>query len=656
MSTTSRRTVLGMAGATAAAVAVAGTGVLGSTGVFQGTAEAADALQGVNEPTFTTLKPFRDPLRVPPTLRPKSHGITEIDMVESRVRLHSQMPATRMWTYAGHFPGPTLEVRSGERVRIAWNNKLKGRTPLKAVWVEAEGPGPGLLPYNRPGSEGASPRPEVERLTAWTTVHVHGGHQNALSDGAAEFGVTSGNGQLGEYANDQAATHLFYHDHAMAVTSLNVQSGLVGNYLVRDAEEDRLGLPRGEHEIPLTIQDVNFDTDAQGRLTGQVLAKRILGPGSMPMPGTIPPALASLAPFTMVNGVVWPYLDVQARAYRFRLVNVSGARVYRLVVVDEETGKVVRGAMKLIGTDMGLLGKPQTIDEALSLSPAERADVVIDFAAHPGRKLKLVNTIPGQTPGADLPDFLIPHAEVMQFRVEKKRRALHPLPTTLSKSFRRLTLADVPKDATERFVLLGFDKTGAMPQIWEMEEVPSGTAPGTGIVIVDMPGGTRTLRRTGTMFEDTTTFFAAAGTWEKWHFISAAPEGVPIYHPMHIHLMNFQVVDRRAVDASGLDFATAQTGKPITLGAPVPVAPEESGWKDTITVNANTLVTVAGRLADQTGKVVYHCHLLDHEDEGMMRPFVVMPSPVHDIHRMLMDMGRGMDAHDMRHVKSGMKM
>ncbi|SNT53758.1 multicopper oxidase family protein [Actinacidiphila glaucinigra] len=636
----SRRNILGMAGAGAAAVAVAGTGILRG-GVFQSEAQATEGLGGVQEPTFATLEPFRDALRVPPALRPKRHGITEIDMVESQVRLHSQMPPTRLWTYAGHFPGPTIEVRSGERVRIAWNNKLKGRTPLKAVWVNPEGPGPGTLPYNRPGDEGASPRPEVERLTAWTTVHVHGGHQNALNDGAAEFGVASGNSQLAEYANDQAATHLFYHDHAMSVTSLNVLSGLVGNYVLRDAEEDRLGLPRGEHEIPLTIQDVNFDTDDQGRLTGQVLAKRILLGGSMPMPGTIPPAGGSLGPFTMVNGVVWPYLDVQARAYRFRLVNVSGVRVYRLVVVDEETGKVVRGAMKLIGTDMGLLGKPQTIDEAISLSPAERADVVIDFAAHPGRKLKLVNTIPGQTPGAALPDFMIPFPEVMQFRVEKKRRAPQALPATLSKSFRRLTLADVPKDATERFVLLSFDKAGVMPQIWEMEQVPSGTAPGTGIVTVDMPGGTRTLRRTGSMFEDTTTFFAVAGTWEKWHFISAAPDGVPIYHPMHIHLMNFQVVDRRAVDSSGMDFATAQTKKPITLGAPVRVAPEESGWKDTITVNANTLVTVAGRLADQTGKVMYHCHILDHEDEGMMRPFVVMPSPVHDIHHMIMEMNSG---------------
>ncbi|MFJ4847431.1 multicopper oxidase family protein [Streptomyces sp. NPDC088733] len=651
MSTTSRRTVLGMAGATAAAVAVAGTGVLGGTGAFQRKAEAADALEGVNEPTFTELTPFRDPLRVPPTLRAKGHRITEIDLVESPVRLHSQMPRTRMWTYDGHFPGPTVEVRSGDQVRVAWNNRLRGTTPVKAVWVQPEGPGPGLLPYNRPGAPGGVPRPEVDRLTAWTTVHVHGGHQNALNDGAAEYGVAPGSSQLAEYANDQAATHLFYHDHAMAVTSLNVTAGLIGNWIVRDAEEDRLDLPRGKYEIPLTIQDANFDTDAQGRLTGQILAKRIVGGGAMPMPGSIPPSLASLAPFTMVNGVVWPHMDVEARAYRLRLVNVSGARIYRLVVVDEETGKPVRGAMKLIGTDMGLLGKVQTIDEALSLSPAERADVVIDFAAHPGKKLTLVNTVEGQTPGAALPDFMVPHPEVMQFRVEKQRHASFRMPTTLSASFRRIGLADVPRTATERFVVLGFDKTGAMPQIWEMQEVPAGTAPGTGVVTVDMPGGTRTLRRTGTMFEDTTTFFAASGTWEKWHFISAAPAGVPIYHPMHIHLMNFQVVDRRTVDASGMDFAAARTVRPLTVGGPVPVAPEESGWKDTITVNANTLVTVAGRLADQTGKVMYHCHLLDHEDEGMMRPFVIMPPAVHDIHHMIMEMNGGSGMRGMKGMK-----
>jgi spore coat protein A len=192
---------------------------------------------------------------------------------------------------------------------------------------------------------------------------------------------------LAEYANDQAATHLFYHDHAMSVTALNVSAGLIGNYIVRDAQESWLGLPHGAYEIPLTIQDVNFDTDSQGRLDGQIVYKRIIGAHDAPEPGRLPSALSTLAPFTLVNGVVWPHLDVAARAYRFRMVNTADTRVYRLAVVDEETGKAVPGVMKLIGTDMGLLGTPQTIEEAVPLSPAERADIVIDFAAFPGKRL-----------------------------------------------------------------------------------------------------------------------------------------------------------------------------------------------------------------------------------------------------------------------------
>lgn len=635
MKITNRRSFLGMAGGTALGVAVAGTAVYSATDLFRGTAEASE-LDGVSTPEFTELTPFKDPLRIPPTLRPRSEGTMEVGLVPAQVRLHSQMPATPLWTYEGHFPGPTVEVQQGQRVRVAWTNRLKGTTPVKAVWVHPEGPGPGLLPYNRPGAAGAIARPEVDKLTAWTAVHLHGGHQHALNDGAADFGVTPGSTQLAEYANDMAATHLFYHDHAMSVTSLNVQAGLVGNYLVRDAEESALGLPSGAYEVPLVIQDVNFDTDAQGRLTGQVLVKRIAF--TDPMPGMLPPAAASLAPFTMVNGVVWPYHEVEARAYRYRLVNVSGARIYRLAVVDEATGKVVRGAMKLVATDLGLLGAPRTIDEALSLSPAERADVVIDFAAFPGKRLGLVNTVEGQPAGAALPDFVLPYPQVMEFRVGTQRNAAYSVPTTLSRSFRRLTLADVPDSAVERFVVLTMDKNASMPQIWEMEEVSGDQASGPGIVQVTLRGTTKTLRRRARVFEDTTTFFAAADTWEKWNFINIAPPNVPIYHPMHIHLMNYQVVDRRALDAGGMDFAAEGTRTPVVAGDPVPVAPEESGWKDTITVNANTVVTVAGRLAKQTGRVMYHCHLFDHEDEGMMRPFVITPKAVHEIHSMQMGM------------------
>ena len=203
--------------------------------------------------------------------------MVDVELVEAQTRLHSQLPPTRLWTYGGSFPGQTIDVRQGQRLRIAWTNNLNGTSPVKAVWVEGEGPRPGKLAYNRPGSTGGFARQEVDTLTAWTAVHLHGGHQNGLSDGATEYGVTPGNSQLSEYANDQAAAHLFYHDHAMSVTTLNVMSGLVGNYVIRDDEEDRLELPRA---LRSPIDDRRrqlrhrFARQAHGSNTGQARVGR----------------------------------------------------------------------------------------------------------------------------------------------------------------------------------------------------------------------------------------------------------------------------------------------------------------------------------------------------------------------------------------------
>jgi spore coat protein A len=634
--TTDRRAFIVAAGATVAGAIAVGT--VGAVVAAHPGSAATAALDGVDEPRFAKLSPFKDALRTPATLRPSAGGITEVDMVEAHLRLHSQLPPTRMWTYAGHFPGPTIETHKGQPARIAWTNNLAGRCPVKGVWIRPSGPGAGRLPYNEAGSLGAFPRPELASLTAWTTVHLHGGHQNAVSDGATEYGVTPGNSQLCEYPNDVAA-HLFYHDHAMSVTALNVISGLVGNYLVRDEDEQRLNLPTGRYEIPLTIADVNFETDSHGNLTGELLAKRVLAPSdTSPTPGTIPRSLPFYGPFTMVNGVVWPYLDVEAGRYRFRVVNTSANRSYRLVVIDEQTREPIPGVMTLIGTDMGLLGQPWVIDQALSLAPAERADILIDFAAHPGRRLTLVNTDAGSAPGTPVPVANIPHPEVMQFRVARQPQASKPLPLVLSPTFRRLSPSDVPPHSVERFVMTSYDPTGAMPQLWEMQDLGS-SDPGDGPVVqVALPGGVRSLRCVAANFEDTTTYFAEPESWEKWTFINVVGAHTSISHPMHIHLMNFQIIDRRTVDSSGMDFASGATKKPITMGTALPILPEESGWKDTVDVRANTAVTIVGQFAARTGKVVYHCHYLDHEDEGMMRPIVIMPAGANDVRAMLMTM------------------
>jgi spore coat protein A len=641
MTNTSRRTFIGLAGA-----AVAGAAVYGAVDVLGGQANASTTgpnglvggsapLDGPSTPQFTALEPFRDPLRIPPTLRPAGQALTEVQLVNRQIRLHSQLPPTPMWTYDGCYPGPTIEVERDQKVRIAWQNNLQGLTPVKSVFVPPVGPLPGFAAYNTPGAGGAPARPEITALTPWISTHLHGAHQNSTNDGMADCGVIPGSAQLAEYPNDVPGAHLFYHDHAMPITAVNVMSGLMGNYILRDPKENRINLPKGNFEIPLTLADVNFDTDDQGRLTGQLLVKRIqLGPAA---PGQLPVSVSSQGPYNMVNGVIFPYLDVQATAYRFRLLNVATSRAYRLAVIDEQTGQLVRGVLRVVGTDLGLLDKPKVIDEALSLASAERVDIVIDFAAFAGRRLQLVNTVDGVPAGTPVPDAAVAFPQVMQFRVAQQQQAPYALPAKLSPDFRAITPADLPADVTERFVMLILN-TQAMPQLKELQEVPASTPVTKGIVQLALPGGTRTFQMVATRFEDPPTFYGAAGSVEKWTIINVANPELPVTHPIHVHMLNFQLLDRHAVDGSAFDTANLSTFKPIGLRGQLPIAPEESGVKDTVAVPVNTMVTIAGRLGVQTGRFMYHCHILDHEDEGMMRPFMIMPTAVLNMQNLMMTM------------------
>lgn len=632
---------MGIAGVgTAAAAAVYGATQLLSDNEDKDSANAAalltpgsGPLRGPSNPQVSTLNPFADPLRLPPTLKLSTSETNEIKLVAKKVRLHSQLPPTPMWTYEGYYPGPTIEVESRQKVRIAWANELTGTTPVKAVYVPPSGPPPGFAAANTPGAPGAAVRPEIAGLTPWISVHVHGGKQDAVADGPADYGVGSGGAQISEYPNDTTARHLFYHDHTMPITAVNVAAGLIGNYIVRDPNEERLGLPSGKYEIPLMLSDINFDTDSNGLINGQILVKRVqAGPT---VPGAIQGALPSTGPFTMVNGVVWPYLEVEAGAYRFRMVNGSSSRAYQLVILDEATGKPVTGAIRVIGTDGGLLDEAHPVDEALTLAPAERVDLVVDFTGFPNKKLRLVNTIPSAPAGTPAPRAGMPFPEVMQFRVGQGGAGFRP-PAKLS-DFKRITAGDVPKDVVERFVMLASSPTG-MPSLYELMEAGSGAKAGPGIVEVALPGGMRTFRIAARKFEDTTNFFGASGSWEKWTFLNVAPTEPKIMHPMHIHLMDFQLIERRTLDPSGLDVKLGGTTKPISFGAPAPIAVTESGWKDTVRVAPNEMVTIAGQFGTVAGRVVYHCHILDHEDEGMMRPLVVLPSAVLTIQNMMMKM------------------
>jgi FtsP/CotA-like multicopper oxidase with cupredoxin domain len=565
------------------------------------------------------LEKFLDPLHIAPVIRVAPGGQTtqlEIALRTTWVRLHSQLPPTHVWAYNGSFPGPTIDVRRGQKLRVVWQNELTGSYPVTAVQVQNETPGP--------GRDGAAPLPDVAALPPWTVVHLHGGRTGGGNDGWPENAVLPGNAQLSEYPNDQQATALWYHDHAMAITSLNVMTGLAGMYLIRDAEEDGLRLPHGEQEVPLIICDRNLDTDAGGNLTGQLLHKvAILA--TEPELITLP----FIGPFTLVNGVIWPHFDVDARWYRFRMLNASNSRFYTLQLHDEHDA-TIPGALRQIGTDSGLLPAPLPLDQII-LAPAERADVLINFQAFQGRSLTLVNT---QDPPLE-PGTSTPNPDIMQFRVRAQQ--VHDgftLPATLSPSFVRLTHDTLPEHMHRWLVLTLLDKMH--PEMWEMVEIdrPPTNLPTDGIVQVKLANGAvKTLQRVSRDFKDAPNFYVDYNGWEQWSILNASP----VAHPIHVHLIQFQALSRDIYDITSFDNGVGGTRTPLTLQQAGSPDPNEHGWKDTIRVGGGQLVNIAGQFGGANGRYVYHCHILEHEDEGMMRTFVVMPEQVMKLDRHIVD-------------------
>ncbi|MBV9024763.1 MAG: multicopper oxidase domain-containing protein [Streptomycetaceae bacterium] len=588
--------------------------------------ETLQASSSVQVPLVKELTPFLDRLRIPPIARLKRFdGVSHltVEMRTALVHLHSQLPPTRVWAYDGHFPGPTIEVRRGEKLRVTWQNKLTGNLPLTVVEV----PNVSLTPaiWDQPGLSGYSPREDVAKLAPWPVVHLHGALTGSGNDGWPENVIRSGTAQLSEYPNDQPATVLFYHDHAMGVTRWNVMAGLSGMYVIRDQEEKALGLPSGAYEVPLLLADRNLETDTDGHLTGGLLHKTVIIHTK--------PLLqmrAFTGPFTTVNGVIWPYHDVEPRWYRFRVVNASNTRQYRLTLVGEDGKPVPVGTAYQIGTDSGLLPQPLPIGDGITLASAERADLLVDFSAFRAQRLRLVNTNPNPDPG--------PWPQVMEFRVGSQR--VHDpfvLPRRLSRDFVRLVESRMP-DAVERLIVLTPMGPG-QALCWEMEKTdkPSGMLPIDGIVQIQEKDGTvTTYRRTSADFYDPVRFFARTNSWERWRFLHVAPRGWA--HPMHIHATSFQILGRETYDVSGFTTFTASDGS-IGCGTRTPVkwtgtgsvSPEEEGWKDTVRANAGELVTITGYFGNTSGKFVYHCHMLEHEDMGMMRQFVILPGQIQDL-------------------------
>ncbi len=580
-------------------------------------------LDARQQPKFVNAlpNPF-DNVAVPDTKTYPGADYYHMRMVEVRQDLGLIDPdtgkplLTTVWAYGpaggkATYPGPTIVARS----TLAPNSAKPGR-PIKVLWENAL-PEQHLLPVDTTVHCGPDARQQHSHCRPFvrTVVHLHGGHVPDHSDGYPEAWYSPGfkekgphwSRQVYDYPNDQEATMLWYHDHAMGITRLNVYAGLAGLYVIRDDNEDRLQraghLPAAAYDIPLVIQDRSFKRDGSlhyiadvGEHETRQEAKEATETARNkplardPVTGKPSPSIEPevFGDTILVNGKVWPVLEVEPRKYRFRILNGSNARFYRLSL---DSGQ----PFVQIGADGGFLNAPVTLSHLL-LAPAERADVIVDFSDPrlPGKTVVLRNDARTPYPNGDEvdPDTT---GQVMAFRVTRPRNIAIPgieLPRAL-----RAPIA--PHDvrlAKPRELLLteGEDAFGRVkPMLGTAERGPLGwDAP-----ITETP---------------------KAATTEIWRIINTTPDA----HPVHLHLVFFQVVDRQKFDV-----ASFVPGKPETLkrlGPLMAPPPQEAGWKDTVIVNPGEALRLIARF-DRPGLYVWHCHILEHEDHEMMRPYRVLP-------------------------------
>jgi len=588
------------------------------------------------------LTPFVDKLPMPPRLvfSERSRAVVRLETAEHR--FHRDLPPSRVWSYGGSLPGPTIEVNRGVELEVRWENHLTGPLPA-VVTVAPEYAVDGVPAQCMPGRSGGRPDPAAAGLSGFAVVHLHGGMTQASSDGWTENIAAPGQAVLDAYPNDQRAAMLWYHDHVMGVTRFNVYAGLAGLWIVRDDRERELDLPEGPpYEVPLLLSDRNFDLDDDGRLTGDLLHK------------TDPEVMECFSPFTTVNGTVWPHLDVEPTTYRFRLLNGSNARTYRLVLTRD--GEPDHERITQIGSEGGLLQAPVSIPgQGLVLASAERADLLVDFSdLEAGTELTLWNTAaapfdgavadPSNAGQADL-DGLLPYPEVLRIRVGERHRSRRRVPQVLSTDFRRPSRDEVGSAAVRAIALVEQEAAmeGAPPMLTMRELVldPAAEDPIVTLVEPQANGEERVTRwRTvATRFEDTTTFFPMLHRPEIWRLINLTGDT----HPIHLHLDAFRVLERHpaTVEQPADGITTRGTSATVRLGR----APEdgishelddnELGLKDTVRVNPNEVVDIVVRFEVFCGRYMYHCHILEHEDHDMMRPFVVMPAelmPFMDMH------------------------
>jgi spore coat protein A, manganese oxidase len=488
-----------------------------------------------------TLTPFVDPLPIPGVAR--STGTKPVPgeaslhvpyyrlaMREFQSKLHRDLKPTRQWGFGASSPGPTFETRSGQGLLVEWANEL---------------PRTHFLPIDH-GIHGA----EADNPDVRAVVHLHGGKVPPESDGYPESWYPSGKSATYFYPNRQDAAMLWYHDHTLGINRLNIYAGMMGAFIIRDPVEDALDLPRGPYEIPLVIYDRLLDQ--QGQLYYPT-AKNPRGPWISEFAGNA----------FLVNGKLFPFLDVEPRKYRFRVLNGSNSGFFDLTLSNGQE-------FYQIGSDQGLLPAPVTLKD-LQLAPAERADLVIDFAGHAGERIVLKTE----------------SYQIMQFRVSK---ASVPVPSPLPASLR--PVARIPESAavrTRELALVEIDDPVARPVRMLLNNARWSSP------VTEKP---------------------ALDSTEIWSLVNTSDDS----HPIHLHLVRFQVLDRRNFER----FAYNSRSEFHFTGPVTPPDANEMGWKDTVRAEAGMVTRIIAKFEGFTGRYVWHCHILEHEDNEMMRPFEVV--------------------------------
>ena len=563
-----RREFLTIAGASAV--------VLASPTVFGGFGRAF--AQG------SALSKFTETLPIPPKLNMTGGGSLSLGMGPGMHQFHASLPATPTWGYGGAaYLGPTIEARRGVPITVNASNNL-GAHPLAFA-----------IDTTIHGAE------EADATTPRASLHLHGGNTSPSNDGHPTDTFLPGTTRPYFYNNDQEAATIWYHDHALGITRLNVYAGLAGFYWIRDEfdtgmPDNPIGLPTGAYEIPIVIQDKMFaDNGTLGYPLGEF--------GSIWAP-------EFFGDVAIVNGKAFPNLNVARGLYRFRIVNGSNARVYNLKLSGGE-------AMFQIGGDGGLLDSPVAVTR-LTLAPGERADVLIDFSAHrAGTKVVMTNDAP--TPFPDGPRSIqrggLPLKQIMQFTVGSATGFEGPIPSILRET-PIVPLTEPVRTRNLSLVEIMDEETG-VPLMALLNNLEFTTAQ------IEMP---------------------VVDTVEQWNIINTTGDT----HPIHLHLVQFQLLGRQKFRSEDyleaaypdIDHDTrgpypAPSAESFTYGKMKRPDPNERGWKDTVRANPGEITRILVPFgADAapgvpfgnsfTGEYVWHCHILEHEDNEMMLPYKIV--------------------------------